>query len=312
MKSDPIQSALAKLDEIPLRTPAGKAALVKALSSKYNLVVAKAARIIGTAQWLELSAELATVCGHLMDRGGAGDKGCTALAALCRSLVGMDYDNPDLFLRGLRYRQMEPGWGGASDAAVDVRSICAMGLVNTGYPYKLRELVPLLVDSEWIPRAGAVRAIAAVGSEAASLLLRLKTLSGDAEPEVMSECFTAMLALEGADGVALVTRFASGTQPEIRESAILALGASRRADAVEWLCVAAGREWDPDLRKCQMLALSTSRTEQAIDFLLNVVQQGSREAAANAMDALDLHRHDGVLQERVRAAMARTGSDKQR
>ncbi len=308
MKSDPIQAALAKLDEIPLRTPVGKTAFLKALSSKYNLVVAKAARIIGTAQWLELSDQLATVCRELIDRGGAGDKGCAALTALCRSLVGMDYDAPELYLRGLRYRQLEPGWGGPSDAAVDVRSICAMGLVNTGYPHKLRELVPLLVDPEWIPRAGAVRAIAAVGSEAASLLLRFKTLSGDAEAEVMSECFTAMLALEAADGVALVTRFAAGAKPEIRESAILALGASRRNDAVEWLCAAAGREWDPDLRKCLMLALSTSRTEPAIEFLLATVAQGSRDAAGNAIEALALHRHDEALQERVRAAMTRIGS----
>ena len=47
MKNDPVESALARLDEIPLRTSEGKAAFAKALAAKSNLVVAKAARLLG-------------------------------------------------------------------------------------------------------------------------------------------------------------------------------------------------------------------------------------------------------------------------
>ena len=112
----------------------------------------------------------------------------------------------------MRHVQMEPGWGGSSDTAVELRAVCAMGLASTTYPNKLRELVNLLVDREWQARAGAVRAIAAVGSDAAALLLRFKALSGDKEPEVLSECFSGLLAIEGAEALPLVNVLCRGTR----------------------------------------------------------------------------------------------------
>ncbi len=303
MRPDPTQAALARLDDILLHTPEGRSAFVKALSAKSNLVVAKAARIIGNAQWLELRDELTTVANQLIDRGGEGDKGCTALLATCRALVAMDHDVPDLYLRGIRYVQQEPGWGGASDTAVDVRSTCAMGLVNSSHLHKLRDLVPLLVDPAWGARAGAIRAISVVGSEAASLLVRFKMLAGDRDTEVMSECFSAMLAMEGAEGVKLVSRFVGASNSEIQEAAILALGASRRSDAIDLLKASAARVGDPTLRKIVLLALSTSRTEAAIDFLLQLVETGPVGASNDAKEALDLHREDRALQERLQTAL---------
>src|SRR6185312_9904646 len=112
----------------------------------------------------------------------------------------------------------------------ELREVCAMGLANSTWPHKLRDMIPLLGDGEWIVRAGVIRAMGVVGSEAASLLLRFKMIAGDQEPEVMSECFAAILDLEGAEGVRLVAQAASSGNPELREAAILALGASRRPD----------------------------------------------------------------------------------
>ena len=51
MKNDPIEAALAALDDVPLRTPEGLKQITKALAAKSNLVVAKAARIAGDSQW---------------------------------------------------------------------------------------------------------------------------------------------------------------------------------------------------------------------------------------------------------------------
>ena len=68
MKNDPIQSALGRLDEIPLRTPEGPKQIAKALASKSNLVAAKAARIAGEAQWAELTDELVAAFQRFLKR----------------------------------------------------------------------------------------------------------------------------------------------------------------------------------------------------------------------------------------------------
>src|SRR6185437_7915296 len=127
--------------------------------------------------------------------GAAIDKACAAMIATARALIAVEHDAPELYLRGMRYIQMEGSYGPPVDAAAELREVCAMGLANSTWPHKLRDMIPLLGDGEWIVRAGVIRAIGVVGSEAASLLLRFKMITGDTEPEVMSECFAAILDL---------------------------------------------------------------------------------------------------------------------
>src|ERR1019366_1125816 len=233
MKSDPTENALAALDEVPLHTPAGRKQLVKAFASRSNRVAAKAARITGEAQWSELMPDLVTAFDRLIAHGAEVDKGCVALSAMARALVALDCKDHELFLKGMRHVQMEPVWGGSIDTAAELRGLCAMGLVGTRFPHKLRVFVDLLVDKEWQARAGAVRAITNEGSEAACLLLRLKILTGDQEPEVLADCFTGILSLDGSDAMPLVTSFAATAEPSLREAALLALGTSGRPDAVD-------------------------------------------------------------------------------
>lgn len=308
MKNDPTESALVRLDEIPLRTPEGRKEMAKALAAKSNLVVAKAARITGDAQWTELTEDLAAAFDRFIRRGAEGDKGCAALMAIARALFNMDYDDAQLYLRGVSHVQMEPTWGGSTDTAAELRAICAMGLANTGYPGKLRALVDLLVDSEWQARAGAVRALAATGSEAALLLVRFKALTGDREPEVLADCFSGLLAAEGADAVPFVASFAVSRDKAVREAAILALGASRRADAVEWMKRRFDEIADAETRRCLLLSLATSRTEAAMDFIVGLIREGSRTVCDFAVSAMEINRGDRAIQERVERALAERGS----
>lgn len=303
MKDDPILAALARLDEIPLHTPEGRKQMAKALAAKSNLVVAKAARIVGDAQWTELTTDLAAAFERFLNRGAEIDKGCAATKAIARALFHMDYDEPDLYLKGMRHVQMEPSWGGSIDTAAELRATCAMGLANTRHRDKLKALVDLLADREWQARAGAVRALAAAGSEAAVLLLRLKALTGDREAEVLADCFSALLQLEGGDAVSFVTAFADSPNDEVREAAILALGASRRDDAVEWMKQRFGETVDPQTRKCLLLSLATARTEPAIDFLIDVIREGSAHASQLAVSAMEVNRGDASLQQRVEEAL---------
>jgi HEAT repeat protein len=309
MKNDPVETALAGLDNIPLRSPQGQQQMAKALASKSNLVAAKAARIAGDSQWTELTEELAAAFERFLKRGSERDKGCTALNAIARALYSLDYDGVELYRAGMRHVQMEPVWGGSIDTAVELRAICAMGLASTAYAHKLRDLVDLLVDSEWQARVGAVRAIAAVGSEAAMLLLRFKALSGDKESDVLAECFGGLLAVEGAEALPLVTSFADGRNQEVREAAILALGASRRTDAIDWLKERFDGVAHMETRQCILLSLATSRTDPAIEFLLSVIRDGSSQTSAMAVSAMEINRSDRRIHEEVEKALqARGGS----
>ena len=304
MKNDPIESALAKLDEIQPHTPEGKTAFRKALAAKSNLIVAKAARLIAASVSTDLADELAAAFHRTLEKGAAADKACAATIAIARALVQLDYDGPNLFLAGIHHVQMEGSYGPPVDAAAELREVSAMGLANSAYPHKLRELVPLMVDKEWCVRAGAIRAIGVVGTESASLLLRYKMLIGDQDPEVMSDCFASVLQLEGNEGVKLVAGFAKSANPEIREAAILAIGASRRSDAIDWLIARFPQTADPAGRKCILLALSTSRTETAMEFLLSQIRTGTDTVARLAAEALAIHSRDRQLADQTGAAWA--------
>jgi hypothetical protein len=303
MRNDPIVSALARLDEIPPDTPDGKAEFTKALAAKSNLVVAKAARLAGNAHWADLAPAMESAFDRMITKGAALDKGCAAMIAIARALITMEHDAPELFLRGMRYIQMEGSYGPPIDTAAELREVCAMGLANSTWPHKLREMIPLLADSEWQVRAGAIRAIAVVGGEPATLLLRLKMITGDREPEVMSECFGAVLELEGGEGVRVVAQAASSGIPEFREAAILALGASRRPDAVDWLKEKFQTTVDREGRRAILLALSTSRAEAAIDFLLELMRSGTGSAPTQAEEALKIHARDEQLRARMDEAI---------
>jgi hypothetical protein len=305
MRVDPIETALAALDEIEVRSTQGQKQVAKALAAKSNLIVAKAARLVGEAQLTNLTGELVAAFERFRKRGSELDKGCVAMSAIARALYGFDYAEADLYLNGIRHVQMEPVWGGSIDTAVELRALCAMGLAGTAYPQKLRALVELLVDKESQARAGAVRALAAVGSEAALLLLRFKALSGDREPDVLGDCFHALLAVEGSDALPLVTSFAVSRDAAIRDSALLALGASRRADAVDWLKIRFAETADRETRHSILLSLATSRTGSAIDFLLKIIREESVQTSAVAVSVMEMSGDAHLRNEAGKALEAR-------
>ena len=307
MKNDPIESALERLDGVDPHSAEGKQQLKKALEGRYALVAAKAARMAGDALLAELAGPLASAFARLVARGADGDKGCVALTAIARALVQIDHDDAALFRRGMKHIQMEAVWGGSVDVAAEFRATCAMGLANSRDPKKLQAMLELLADPEWPARVGALRAICVVGSDAASTLLRYKALLGDPEPDVVSECLSGLLAVEGGEALPLVGKIAESKNPEVREAALLALGASRRNDAIEWLKTRYEDVADGETKKCIVLALATSRTEAAMEFVLELIREGSRATAVMAVSAMSVYRNDPRLREEiVRAAESRT------
>jgi HEAT repeat protein len=304
MKIDPADQAIEKLSATRPDTPEGRKLFVSALSSRYNRVIAKAAKILDNLRIADLCPQMADALTRLLSKGEASDKGCVAMLALARALVNLDHDAPELYMQGMKYVQKEASWGPPVDTAVDLRATCAMGLVNSLYPSKYNALIELLVDAEWGARSGAVRALAALGTESAYILLRYKARIGDENPEVVSTCLEALLAGEGSPALPLVTAIATTADPETREAAVLALGASRRDDAIAWLIHRCGEAVRENDRRPLYLALSSSRTEPALDFLLELLRTASSSTFALVNEALAIHSRDSQLQGRINEAVA--------
>jgi HEAT repeat protein len=270
----------------------------KCLSSKMNLVAAKAARIAG--EWLvaELIPQLVEAFDRFMVKPETTDKRCAAKIEILKALCKLEYTSPGVFRRGLRHVQLEPTWGGSADTAAEVRALGAMGLAQTDYPDALEEILPLLLDPQRDARIGASRAIAASGLPGGTLLLRLKALSGD-EPEILGECFAGLLRAAPAQSPEFVAKFLDHREEAIAEAAALALGDSRLESAFAVLREAFERTRAPSLRRTLLLAIALLRRENAIDYLLDLVQNGEGLTSADAVAALAMYEKDPNLQERL-------------
>jgi HEAT repeat protein len=284
-------------------SPAGTAELAKYLGGKINLLAAKAARVAGEWQAAELAPELAAAFERFMVKPETTDKRCEAKIAILKVLCQIEYPSPSVFLRGLRHVQMEPSFGPPVDTAAEVRALSAMGLAQTDYPEALEEIVPLLLDREIDARIGAVRAIAASGLAGDVLLLRLKALSGD-EPEVLGECFAALLRAAPEKSVDFVAQFLERREEAVAEAAALALGDSRVESALPVLRAAFEQGRNRALGRTLLLSIALLRRENAIDYLLDLVRHGEEQTAADALAALAMYEQGPSLQERIAQARA--------
>ena len=306
-RRDDIEAELAALDELPGDRAAKVAALQRALAGHYR-VAAKAARAAEDALLYELIPSLESSFTRFLDKPLKNDPSCFAKKALVRALVALDAGNVELFAAGLRYRQLEPVWGGTADTAADVRASCAMGLVASGYPRALVELTALLNDAEAAARMGAVRAIACGNPREAELLLRSKALAGDAEPQVLGECFTGLLAVEPDESLKFVAGYLTHADEAVRELAALALGESGLDGALAPLKSAwSGVLLSEGFRRALVQAAAAHRSEAAFDWLLVIVAESRVPVALTAIEALALYRHNARLMQRLKSALAERG-----
>src|SRR5271165_2102589 len=162
--------------------------LRKALGAKNNFIAAKAADLVREFALADLIPELLAAFDRFLENAEKSDPQCWAKNAISRALAALEYQEPEVFLRGMRHIQMEPVWGGRSDTAGTLRATCALALVQCrrlSEPDLLAHLVDLLADKDKAVRIEVVRAIDQVGSPSAALLLRLRAVLGNDEPEVL-------------------------------------------------------------------------------------------------------------------------------
>jgi hypothetical protein len=277
-----------------------------ALKDASNLVVAEAAALIGRTQAVDLRPTLVGAFERFLENPLKADKLCRAKNAIAEALNELEFSEEEFYWRGARYVQLEPVWGGSVDSAAPLRVACAFALVRLRAHGVHEYLADMLNDPEKAARVGAAQALAYSGTDAAGLLLRLKAGCGDAEPEVIAECFNGLVKLS-SEGVDFVARFLDAGDLAIQEAALLALGDSRRAPAFPILQAFWEREGEGRLQETILMAISLLRQPAATDFLLSLVAKATERVARAAIIALAIHRYDGRIREHTAAAAAAHG-----
>ena len=304
-KSRRLVDRLAALDS--LRTDPTSAQslslLKKALATKTNMVVGRAAEIAGSYQLTALEPELVQAFARFTINPQKTDPACIAKTALAEALYRMEAYQPDLFLAGIGHVQMEPVWGGREDTAAKLRGICALGLVRINHDNVMLELAQLLADPEPDARISAARAIAYASMVAeGEPLLRFKALVGDDSPQVLSECLSALLQLAPESSISFVAVFLQLDDPAVLGATAVALGESHLVQAFPFLETAWEDAIEADLKKTLLLSIALLRHERALEFLLSLLVSGG-QAGKDALAALRMYRDDERIWFRVEAAM---------
>ena len=279
--------------------------LRKALRDKVNVVVAKAADILGEWQAVTLLPDLLEAFSRLLDHPEA-DQQCWGKNALSKSIKNLGYSESALLLRGLKHHQYESVWGGKVDTAGALRATCAFAIVQcVDIPRHaiLVHLVDALADSDARVRADGLRALAQMGGRDVELLLRLKAHAGDQDIRVMGQVFECILQMEGNPAVPFIAEFLRHTNEEVSDEAALALGASRLQVAADLLI----QKWtDSKLKHTQSIllrAISVSRLDSALSFLIDQVRISRATIAEDALRALELHKDSEEIVKRIEDAI---------
>ncbi len=279
--------------------------VAKALGDASNYVVSKAAEMCAELGLRELAPELVSAFDRLMADGAKDDPQCWGKLAIVKALGEMAWRSPEVFARGLRYRQMEPVWSGTTDTAMGVRAACAEALVSTELDGVsiLRLLVWALGDDAKLVRVAAVGALAQLSRWEGELLLRQLAIRGDTEPEVMGACLSGILELGERGALDFVASFVGEDDARGLE-AIAALAQSRHAEAIRAVMARWERGLGLEAQKTIAISLGASPLEEARDALLRVLGEARAEVAVCAVTGLASSRYREEVRERVREITA--------
>jgi HEAT repeat protein len=261
--------------------------LRKALAHKNNFLVAKAAKLAAAHDHSTLIPNLLEAFSRFRSDGTRTDPQCWAKNALAKALCDLEYEEPEIFLAGIRTHQLEATWGGTTDTAGTLRSQSALGLVQCrglSNGTVLEHILPLFTDKELPVRVNAARAVEAcgsaqIGTESASLLLRLRAELGSGEPELLGACYSGVLHLEGPRALDWVAKFLHPLAPDDTSAeAAFAIADTRTEAAFALLHATWKLTRDTDFRGTLLTAIALTRQPAAYEFLLEEMASGSRPA----------------------------------
>jgi hypothetical protein len=279
-------AALNVLRDDPDR-PEARALLIKALAATRSPLVAAAANILAEAELAGFDQQLTAALEFWFEQPAKSDPGCSAKTSLVRALYKSGARAHALFLRGIKLLQAEGVWGGAQDTAVELRGLCALALVRSGYFDALYEIAELLADPEPMARVAAAQAIAYSERQDVGVpLLRFKARLGDPDARVMAACFSGLLSLAPDSSLAFVERFIEAEPLEMAEAALLALGEARSPDVLPILKRTAESPLPESLRATAFIALAMLRNDAARKYLVQTVREENATQARLALSAL--------------------------
>lgn len=283
----------------------------KSLSHRNNFIVGRAARLAEDNGLANLLPDLLAAYDRFFSNPEKTDPQCWAKNGLSRALAKLECRDKDVFLRGLRHHQLEPTWGGLSDSAGTLRGHCAHALIacnGLDNQELLIIFVDTLVDEDKSVRIETVRALSQLG-EIAVPVLRLRAMiksTPPEEPEVLGQCFSALLAIERDGAIPFVARFLdAGDDPageaafalaETRSPAALAVLLRRQKDFAD--------EWFSGVL---LSAIALTRLPEAVDFLIGLIEREEREAP-RAIEALSRVATGDDARTRLVQAVEATGS----
>jgi HEAT repeat protein len=282
--------------------------LRRSIGDRSNLVVAAAAAVVGATATVELAPDLEAAFDRFMVHPLKDDKLCRAKLAVIQALERLEHDRPEVFRKAARHVQLEPVWGGKEDSAAPLRAAAILALARIGGSDCMALLVDALADPEREVRIAAAAAMGSLASQAAGLLLRLKARLGDADPEVLSECLSALLTIDPTENLPFVLEYLDPGDPARCEAAALALGRSRLPEALGALKTCHEGAHTPALRQQLLLAIAMLRVPAATDYLLELVASDSEVLAVAALSALKIHNYDPRLRERIASLLKQKGS----
>ncbi len=282
--------------------------LRKRIGDRSNLVVAAAAAIAGENTLNDLARDLEAAFDRFMAHPLKDDKLCRAKIAIVEALNKMEHQGTEIFRKAARHIQFEPAWGPPEDSAPPLRAAALIALARIEGSSSLPLLVDALIDPSKEVRGAAAVAIGAVGTEGAGLVLRLKALIGDKDPDVLSECLGGLLAVDHEENLSFVADFLDPIDADKCEAATLALGKSRLPEALEPLRMCLNRSVSRELNQQILLAIAILRRPVAIDYLIELVATGPEPRAAASLTALRIYKDDSRIRERIEAAVKERAS----
>lgn len=312
-----------------LGSPEAASRLRKALTDANNYYASRAARLAAESGHRSLVPDLLAAFDYHLVGGARTDKQCWAKNEICKALVELGHRDPEPYLRGSRYIQPEGVMGGEEDTAVDLRSYCALALVDAHLPVQdvLNRLADLLADRGHSVRLSAVRALASLNRVEGALPLRVlahllavrldrwgdsclsdthQTCAQDSE--LLGETCGALLSLTPPEAERLVRECAAHPVSDARAEIATALSICREPAAMEIFAAAWKREPDRELRYSMIEAAAASPIEGGFQFLLRIVESEGDDEARAALKALSANRfardHGDAILATIRARPA--------
>ncbi|HOZ48169.1 MAG TPA: hypothetical protein PK468_16275 [Candidatus Hydrogenedentes bacterium] len=302
---DQLDALAAIADGTP--TPEDLQRIRTALEGRNAIVCAKAAEMVAEGRIEDCLNLLVEAFDRFMTDPVKRDPGCRAKIALVNTLNALESDDDTVFLRGIRHVQQEPVFGGRVDTAANLRANCAVALARADHPQLYFELARLLVDAESHARSAAARVLGDLVSDRSALLLRMKALTGDAEPSVVGECLLGLMRIAADESVNFVAEFLDNPDIEVAEQAALALGEARTLEAFRALQSSWQRHVDQTYRRMLALSLALTRRDEAFDLLVDIVRDGHPRTAERVLEALRLFDDGGARREVVREVVSGRG-----